>query len=199
MYLMIITNHVYINILGNERPQLKDIYNYVVIESAPNWKELGRNLSIDENLLNIIEKDNPNDCENCCSKMLSNWLDQTPHASWGILLDAARKTQDNVNKLPSGAEILDPVADRLSGITEKLDTAADKISDTNKKLDAEADRLSGTNEKLDTAANKLVDAAANKLPRVVNQLHEAIERLPKEVDNKSLDNSAGINNTCTYT
>ena len=143
---MIITNHIYLNILGDERPQLKDINNYVVIKSAPNWKELGRNLSIDENLLNIIEKDNPNSCENCCSKMLNDWLDETPHASWGILLDAARKIQDDLNRLPSGAEILDPVADELSGITEKLDTAADKLSDKNEKLDIEANKIFEVND-----------------------------------------------------
>jgi len=69
----------------------------VVVKYAANWKELGKNLNIDEDLLNIIEKDYPHDCENCCSKMLSDWLDLTPEASWQILLDAVDKLQDKLN------------------------------------------------------------------------------------------------------
>ena len=69
----------------------------MVVKYAANWKELGKNLNIDEDLLNIIEKDYPHDCENCCSKMLSDWLDLTPEASWQILLDAVDKLQDKLN------------------------------------------------------------------------------------------------------
>ena len=82
--------YLYVNsfISGNKRPELRDLNNYVVIKCATAWKELGENLKVDKNLLKIIGKDNPHSCENCCSKMLSEWLDLTPEASWGILLDA---------------------------------------------------------------------------------------------------------------
>ena len=86
---------IYVYILGNERPQLKDIDNYVVIKYAANWKQLGRNLKINEDLLNIIEKDYPY-CEDCCSKMLNDWLDSKPDASWGILLTAIDKAQSTL-------------------------------------------------------------------------------------------------------
>ena len=79
--------------LGNERPQLKDISNYVVIKCAANWKHLGRSLNIKEDLLSIYEKDDPNNCEDCCIRMLSEWLDLTPHASWEMLLNAANDSQ----------------------------------------------------------------------------------------------------------
>ena len=69
----------------------------MVIEWATNWKCLGRSLKIDENLLNIIEKDNPRDCENCCSKMLKTWLDLTPNASWEILNNAVDRIQNKPN------------------------------------------------------------------------------------------------------
>ena len=110
--------------VGNKRPELKDIEDHVVIKYATIWKQLGKYLDIDNDLLNIIEKDNPRDCVNCCSKMLHEWLDTNPNASWGILLEAANKAQ-NVSNMMS----------------EKLDTAADKLPDTVEKLDKAADRL----------------------------------------------------------
>ena len=33
-----------------------------------------RQLNIEEHQMNIIEHDHPNNCEECCSKMLSDWL-----------------------------------------------------------------------------------------------------------------------------
>ena len=63
----------------------------MVTKCATNWQQLGKNLEINDDLLNIIEKDYPHDCERCCSKMLSEWLDLTPDASWKILYDAMDK------------------------------------------------------------------------------------------------------------
>jgi len=70
---------------------LKDIDNYVVPKCAADWMQLGKHLNIKEHLLNIIEKDNLNDCERSCSKMLSDWLDMHSCASWGELIDAVDK------------------------------------------------------------------------------------------------------------
>jgi len=56
--------------------------------------QLGRHLNIEENLLRIIEKNNFNDCERSCSKMLSDWLDMNVHASWGELIDSIDKLMD---------------------------------------------------------------------------------------------------------
>ena len=41
--------------------------------------------------MNIIEHDHPNDCETCCSKMLTEWLDNTTDASWENLTTAVDK------------------------------------------------------------------------------------------------------------
>ena len=141
--------------LGNNRPELKDVNNYVVIKCATKWKQLGENLNIDEDLLNIIDKDNPNNCENCCSKVLSLWLDLNPNASWGILLDAVDKAKNTINKVPDTIEKLNTAADKLPDTVEKLDTAADKLPDTVEKLDTAADKLCNAVEKLDTATNRL--------------------------------------------
>ena len=183
--------------LGNSRPELKNIENYVVIKCATMWKQLGKNLDIDDDLLNIIEKDNPDSCENCCSKMLSEWLDLNPNASWRILLDAVNKAQSTTripkkletaaDKLPDTVEKLDTAADKLPDAVEKLDTAADKLPDAVEKLGNAADKLPDTVEKLDTAADKLPDAveklgnAADILPKAVGQLCETIHKLPEVV------------------
>jgi len=188
--------------LGNEKPQFKDLENYVVIKYATIWKQLGINLNINEDLLNLIEKDNPSSCENCCSKMLSNWLDLTPEASWGMLLDAVDKLQEKpyttanhtANKLPDTVEKLDTAADKLPDTVEKLDTAADKLPDTVEKLDTAADKLFDTVEQLDTAADKLpdtvekLDTVADKLPDIVEELDTAADKLPDTVE--KLDKAA---------
>ena len=89
--------HIY---LGNEKPQLKDLYDYVAVHYATNWKRLGRNLNIGENLLQMIEKDYPHNCEECCSQMLNNWLELTPDATWGILVEAVDKVQSMQGIIP---------------------------------------------------------------------------------------------------
>ena len=172
---------IYAYILGNERPQLKDIDNYVVIKCAANWKQLGRNLNISEDLLNIIEKDYPY-CEDCCSKMLNDWLDSKPDASWGILLTAIDKAQSTLNTLPDTGKNLDIVAERLLDTVEKLDTVAENFPHTVAKLDTAAEKLTNTVKKVDTAAENLpctvekLDTATNRLPKVVDQLCNVVER-----------------------
>ena len=170
--------------LGSERPEMKDINNYVVLKCAANWKQLGENLNINEDLLNIIEKDNPNCCEDCCSKMLGDWLDSNVNASWKILLDAVSETLSMSNRVP---EELDTAAVKFPVIIEKLDIAADKLPDTVERLDIAADKLPDTVERLDTAVDKLPDTveklgdAVDKLPKAVEQLFETIDKLPSVV------------------
>ena len=83
--------------IGSKKPKLKDLNDYVAVKFATNWKQLGRNLNIREDLLKIIEKNYPQDCEECCSMMLSEWLELTPNATWGMLLEV-------VDKIPSPLE-----------------------------------------------------------------------------------------------
>ena len=71
----------------------------MTVKYATCWKKLGRNLNIGEDLINIIEKDNPQNCEECCSKLLHDWLEVTPDATWGILLEAADRVQSAPDNL----------------------------------------------------------------------------------------------------
>lgn len=168
--------------LGNEKPQLKDIDNFVVIQCATHWKQLGKNLGVREDLLEIIAFNNERDCESCCSKMLIEWLDSNPNASWKILLNAIDKTQ---NELPE--------------TVEEKDTMADELNDTIKKLNTTTERLPVVTEKLDDAANKIpvavatLDNAAKELPRVVSQLSEAAYKLSKPVSKTHIAEDISVN------
>lgn len=75
----------------------------MVIKCAPNWKRLGKNLKINGDLLNITEK-NYDKCEDCCSEMLSDWLESTPNSSWEILLNAVQETLKQVPDTVEGPE-----------------------------------------------------------------------------------------------
>ena len=153
-------------VLGNTRPTIKDINNHVVIKCATYWKQLGKCLDIDEDLLNIIEKDNP-ECEDGCSRMLREWLDLNPSASWAMLFDAIDKVKSIVNSY--SVETVETGADKPSNTIQKLDIAADK-------LDNMTDKLPDTAQKLDTAANKFPDVV-EKLSSAAGQLHN-IGKLP---------------------
>ena len=69
---------------------MKDINDYVVTKWASRWKQLGRQLSIDQNFISILQHDHGNDCVECCSRMLEAWLEQNIHdnATWEILIYA---------------------------------------------------------------------------------------------------------------
>ena len=135
-----------------------------MIKCATNWKQLGRNLDLDDHLLNIIETNYPNDCESCCSKVLTEWLDLTPDASWKILNYAVDKIQNEPKKLPKVVEKLDTSADKLFCTVKKLDIAADKLPDVVKKLSSAADKLPETVDQL---------CETVKLSKPVGKLHFA--------------------------
>ena len=69
---------------------MKDIDDYVINRYAPQWKQLGRQLNIDQNLINILQHDHGNDCVECCTRMLEAWLEQNTYddATWQILICA---------------------------------------------------------------------------------------------------------------
>ena len=76
---------------GREKPKIKDIQNYVVTRWASKWRQLGKQLNIDQSLLDIIEKDHLNDCKLCCTKMFSTWLQTNPTVCWEDITTAMDK------------------------------------------------------------------------------------------------------------
>ena len=73
---------------GKEKPNIKDINNYVVPRWAPKWKQLGIQLDIDKHRMDVIEKDLPVDCKDCCIRMFSEWLDINTAACWEHIIIA---------------------------------------------------------------------------------------------------------------
>jgi len=65
----------------------------VAVKYATNWKQLGKNLNVQDEILKIIEKDYGPECEECCSRMLNQWIEVTPNATWGMLLEAVDKIE----------------------------------------------------------------------------------------------------------
>ena len=80
---------------GKEKPKLKDIENHVVPKWASEWKKLGTQLNIAQHFMKKIERDHPNDCENCCSKMFEEWLDTNCAPTWEDIINAV----DNLSVL----------------------------------------------------------------------------------------------------
>ena len=78
---------------------MRDIDDHVVEKFASKWKELGSQLNVGEHVIRNIEYDYPHDCERCCRIMLSRWLDEIAHPTWGTLINALDKVSDNVTGL----------------------------------------------------------------------------------------------------
>ena len=80
---------------------MKDLEEHVVTRFATQWRQLGYLLNIDQNLLDILQCNYPNDCEECCSRMLDAWLQQNTkeNTTWETLIDA-------IDKLPTGMKVL---------------------------------------------------------------------------------------------
>lgn len=55
------------------------------------WEELGISLRLESGLLEIIKKDNPNDCRACLRVMLKEWMKQVdPPPSWSAIIEAVK-------------------------------------------------------------------------------------------------------------
>ena len=83
---------------------MKDLNRYVISRYAAEWKDIGTELDLDIDELNIIEKDNLGQSKICFQKTLDKWLKGTANATWRTLEVALT----NVRRQQSG---LDPVDD----------------------------------------------------------------------------------------
>jgi len=72
-------------LVSKVRPNLKDL---IQLEVATDWYNLGLQLDLEENKLNIIEQDNRQDSKTCQRKMFSRWLSSNKNASYQNLVKA---------------------------------------------------------------------------------------------------------------
>jgi len=75
-------------ITGFKRPELRDVYRYVIQKYAHKWRYLGAELHFDQAELEIIFSNSPNSVEECCRVLVTRWLDRDSNASWDHLLTA---------------------------------------------------------------------------------------------------------------
>ena len=65
---------------------MRDLNRYVTKRNyATDWKDIGIELGLDLDLLEIIEKDNHDKSVACFQKTLDKWLKLTPNATWKTL------------------------------------------------------------------------------------------------------------------
>ena len=67
---------------------LKDLFLFVVPKYTSRWEQLGTLLGIPMGKLYAIEYENQTSADDCCLKMLSNWLQCDNAASWGKVQNA---------------------------------------------------------------------------------------------------------------
>ena len=83
---------------------MRDLNRYVTRRYATDWYDIGIELGLELDMLDIIKKDNPQQSVHCFQKTLDKWLKLNTDATWKTLEVALT----NVNRAKLG---LDPVDD----------------------------------------------------------------------------------------
>ena len=77
-------------------PTLKDISELVLAQVAARWQFVATYLRVEPCIIDVVLKNNPNDCEGACQDMLNRWLSKEHHTgkeerTWSTLLTALGK------------------------------------------------------------------------------------------------------------
>ena len=86
-------------LLVNDCPDDKYLNKYVrgkvCAAGADKWRDLGVVLMGQDAVidLDIIRVDYPNNVKECCSRMFTEWRQQTPKASWKQLIEALKEVK----------------------------------------------------------------------------------------------------------
>ena len=82
--------------VGAEKPTIKLLMKYRG-EISPYWHDIGTQLLQEEYyyMLNVIQKNHPNDIEKCCEKMFEYWLSVDVEANWNELIHALMVIKQN--------------------------------------------------------------------------------------------------------
>jgi len=79
---------LYIFVVQKQKATLRELNNHVREDYAVAWRELGKKLGVPDRILNILQKDHPNDCDACCGKVFEEWLAVDRSALWSTMLQA---------------------------------------------------------------------------------------------------------------
>ena len=64
---------------------MKDLNRYVISIYAVDWYNIGIELGIELHVLDVTEKDHPQQSVICFRKVLDKWLKLIPNATWKML------------------------------------------------------------------------------------------------------------------
>ena len=93
---MVLNSILHIHVPGCDRPALKLLNKHVRKHVSSKWHDLGLELleQEDEETLNQIKSDNPNDVKECCKEMFQLWLRKCSTATWDQLIQALREVDE---------------------------------------------------------------------------------------------------------
>ena len=83
---------------------MQDLNRYVIKKYAAEWEDIGLELGLQLNTLEIFSKNHQKECVLCFRSTLNEWLNLKPNATWRMLEVAIT----NVRRASNG---LDPVTD----------------------------------------------------------------------------------------
>jgi len=69
----------------DDTPTMRDLNRYVINKYAANWKDVGLELGLEFDVLDVIERDNSQQSVACFQKTLDKWLRLTTTATWRTL------------------------------------------------------------------------------------------------------------------
>ena len=90
--------------LSELRPTELYLNRLFVKKYAINWRNIGLELNITSEDLNIVNANNPNEVQERCRGMLKVWLDIDPEASWEKLLCAVEATDKHHHSISVSVE-----------------------------------------------------------------------------------------------
>ena len=90
--------------LSELRPTEQYLNRLFIKNYATKWRDIGLELNITGNNLDIIKTDNPNEVQKRCRGILKVWLDIDPEASWEKLLHAVEATDKHHHSVSVSVE-----------------------------------------------------------------------------------------------
>ena len=115
------TNYIYNYLMislsiEQSTPTMKDLNRYVINNYASKWMDIGLELGLKLNTLEIFSENNHEKCVPCFRSTLNEWLNLNPNATWRMLEVAIT----NVRRTSNG---LDPVTDIYGKYVTVIDVA----------------------------------------------------------------------------
>jgi len=99
-------NALTVDITVTTTPLLKDLYEHITPQYAADWKEIGTLLGVPSGELRNIEADFPTDVKRCCNKMLEEWLELDPSASWRKLIKVIESPAVSSNQISARGKLI---------------------------------------------------------------------------------------------